>query len=141
MRPALCLALLLLSLPALARDYGRTLVSEIVSIYDGDTFTVNIAHWPALVGERISVRINGIDTPELRGKCQKEKDQARAAKQFTVDRLRNARTVELHNLQRDKYFRILSDVYVDGQSLADALLAKGFAIPYHGGSKRNWCDA
>lgn len=30
------------------------------------------------------IRIKDIDTPELRGKCQAEKEAARAAKQFSV---------------------------------------------------------
>ena len=41
-----------------------------------------------IVGEHISVRVLGIDTPELRGKCQTEKEQARKAKQFTASKLR-----------------------------------------------------
>lgn len=132
---------LLLALPSHAnkRRYGNVAVSEVVSIYDGDTFTVNIRDWPAVAGERISVRIAGIDTPELRSRCDSEKDKARAAKQFTVAALRNAKQIELHNLQRDKYFRLLSDVWVDGKSLGQQLLNAGFAVPYSGKTKVDWC--
>ncbi|BFM13343.1 hypothetical protein R50072_34960 [Simiduia litorea] len=125
---------------AKTRQYGNTTVSEIVSIYDGDTFTVNIDEWPAIVGQRISVRIAGIDTPEMRGRCEEEKTKARLAKQFTVAALRNANRIELKNLQRDKYFRLLSDVYVDGENLAQQLLRQGFAVPYSGHTKINWCN-
>ena len=40
---------------------------QIIRVYDGDTFFVNIpyVHW--LIGSNISVRIRGIDTPEIRG--------------------------------------------------------------------------
>ena len=55
------------------KDYGSVEVKEVTSIYDGDTFRVNIKDYPALIGERISIRVGGIDTPEVRGKCEQEK--------------------------------------------------------------------
>lgn len=141
MRLTLLLFCLGLSLNAASNtnQYGNATVSEVVSIYDGDTFTANIANWPDIVGKRISVRVAGIDTPEMRGRCQEEKNRARLAKQFTVAALRNAGHIELRNLQRDKYFRVLSDVYIDGENLAQKLLREGLAIPYSGKTKVNWC--
>ena len=65
-----------------AAEFGSATVAEVRTIYDGDTFRVNIAGWPSVVGESMPVRIKGVDTPELRGKCQSEKDAARAAKQL-----------------------------------------------------------
>ncbi|UTA47531.1 thermonuclease family protein [Simiduia sp. 21SJ11W-1] len=124
---------------ATQRQYGHTTISEVVSIYDGDTFTVNIDHWPAIVGQRISVRISGIDTPEMRSRCASEKERARAAKQFTVAALRKAQAVELHNVRRDKYFRLVADVWVDGFSLGQQLLDAGLAVPYSGKTKVDWC--
>ena len=142
MRYLLVIILICISVNSYAktRQYGNATVSEIVSIYDGDTFTVNIADWPSIIGQRMSVRIAGIDTPEMRGRCEGEKHKARQAKQFTVAALRNANLVELRNLKRDKYFRLLSDVYVDGENLAQQLLSQGFAVPYNGYTKINWCD-
>lgn len=120
--------------------YGAVIVDEVTSIYDGDTFRVNIHSWPAVAGERIPVRVNGIDTPEMRGKCQAEKEQARLAKQFTVQTLRLAKTIELRNIQRGKYFRLVADVYVDGESLAAELINKKIAVRYDGGTKIDWCE-
>lgn len=121
------------------KTYGYVIVDEVTSIYDGDTFRVNIHSWPTVSGERIPVRVNGIDTPEMRGKCQSEKDRARKAKQFTVQTLRTAKTIELRNIQRGKYFRLVADVYTDGKSLAEGLINKQFAVRYDGGTKINWC--
>lgn len=109
------------------------------TIYDGDTFRVNIAGWPSVVGESMPVRIKGVDTPELRGKCQSEKDAARAAKQFSVGRLREGRVIELRFIERDKYFRLLAEVWIDGVSLGDQLISEGYAVPYSGGTKVVWC--
>jgi len=123
-----------------AKDYGNTIVSEVTSIYDADTFRVTIKGWPKVSGERIPVRIKGIDAPEIRGKCQAEKVAARKAKQFTVKELRSAKVIELKNMERGKYFRILANVYVDGKSLGDALISAGHARAYDGGTRGGWCE-
>ena len=121
--------------------FKDVVVSEVTSVYDGDSFTVNIKDYPPIIGERITVRINGIDTPEMRGKCELEKVLARKAKQQTVIILREAKSVELKNLQRGKYFRIIADVYVDGVSLAKILMDSKLAVEYHGGTKtKDWCQ-
>lgn len=121
------------------KTFGSVIVSEVVSIYDGDTFKVNIREWPSVAGERISVRVWGIDTPEMRGKCEQEKQLARKAKQHTVAMLRAADTIELVNLRRDKYFRLLAEVSVDGKDLGYSLITNNLARPYGGGKKAGWC--
>lgn len=120
------------------KTYGNVVVDEVTSIYDGDTFKVNIKGWPSIIGERISIRINKIDTPEMRGKTEKEKALARKAKQFTVEKLRSAKKIELRNISRDKYFRIGADVFVDGKDLGKMLIKAGLAVAYDGGTKKKW---
>lgn len=120
------------------KSFGCAIVSEITSIYDGDTFRCNISGYPEIIGERIPIRINGIDTPELRDNRDHVKQLARQAKQHTVQRLREARKIELCNMKRGKYFRIVADVFVDGQDLGQELIQKGLAKPYDGGKKPDW---
>ena len=134
------LILCLLSFSIHAKDYGNVTVSEVTSIYDADTFRVNIKGYPSIVGERIPIRVLGVDAPELRGKCESEKIKAREAKQFTVQALRSAKTIELRNIQCGKYFRILADVYVDDKNLADGLIKSGHARAYDGGQRLGWCN-
>lgn len=133
------LLLLLLSL-SYAEEYGNVQVNEVVSIYDGDTFRANIEGFPPIIGKRMGIRLNGIDTPEIKGSCQKEKNLARLAKQFSVQALRAAKVIELRNMKRGKYFRIVADVYVDGKNLSTSLINKSLAVEYHGGKKiKDWC--
>ena len=123
-----------------AKDYENIRVSQITSVYDGDTFRVNINSYPPIIGERMAIRVSGVDTPELRGKCTQEKTLAREAKQFTVSKLRSAKVIELRNLQRGKYFRIVADVYVDSDNLANMLIKNNLGVPYNGGTKtKDWC--
>ena len=47
----------------------------------------------------------------------------------------------MRNLERGKYFRIVADVYVDGENLADILIDAGMAVRYGGGKKTfKWCE-
>ncbi len=86
------------------------------------------------------IRINNIDTPELRAKCPAEKQLALAAKSFTKNKLEHAKKIELRQLNRGKYFRITADVFIDGENLAEGLLAEGFAKVYSAKSKKqSWC--
>jgi micrococcal nuclease len=87
----------------------------------------------------MSIRINGIDTPELRGKCDKEKQLARLANQFTVEHLRAAKSITLKNIKRGKYFRLIADVYIDGANLGEQLIKQGHAVKYQGKTKSTWC--
>jgi len=127
-------------LNAADKQYGSVVVSEVTSIYDADTFRVNIKDWPDIIGERMSIRVLGVDAPEIRGKCKSEKQAARRAKQFSVAKLRSAKKIELRDIQRGKYFRILANVYLDGQSLAEALIQAEHARAYNGGTRAGWCD-
>lgn len=140
---AICAALIpLLIRPGTAArsmEYGSVIVDEVTSVYDGDTFRITISVWPTVIGYRIPVRIAGIDAPELRGKCATEKSAARRAKQFTVSKLRAATTIELRHIHRGKYFRLLAEVWLDGENLADALIEAGYARPYKGGLRQPWC--
>ncbi|MEA3250123.1 MAG: thermonuclease family protein [Pseudomonadota bacterium] len=133
--------------PALAlADYGSATVSEVTSIYDADTFRADIAGWPPIIGERIPVRVLSINAPELRSRCdteaEKEREEvlARQAKQFTVEALRSAERIELRRLDRGSFFRVMAEVYVDGESLGDQLMTAGLAIPYvEGQGGKAWC--
>ena len=122
------------------KEYGSVVVNEVTSIYDADTFRVEIKGYPPIVGERIPIRVLGVDAPEIRGKCKKEKLLARKAKQFTVEKLRNAKVIELRNIKRGKYFRILAQVFVDEKNLGKLLIKAGHARPYDGGARLGWCN-
>ena len=123
-----------------APQYGTAIVSKVISIYDGDTFRVDIDSLPPIVGKNIPIRLNGVDTPEIQGKCQYEKDLAIKARDFVRNKLANAKEIRLTKLQRGKYFRVVADVMIDGVSLEQELLDNALAYKYTGGKKSSWCD-
>ena len=136
----LSLSLLVLTLTAQAApQYGTVTVSKVINVYDGDTFRVNIDSLPPIVGKNIAIRVNGVDTPEIRGKCLYEKNLALKARDFVRAKLSNAKEIKLTNLQRGKYFRMVANVLVDGVNLERELLDNELAYRYDGGKKLSWC--
>ena len=114
--------------------------AKVIKVYDGDTITVNVPGVHPLLGAKIGIRVNGYDTAEIKGKTKCEKDMAKEAQEFVSAALMD-KEVELYNIERGKYFRIVADVYVDGRNLKDVLLEKGLAYAYAGETKAkvNWC--
>jgi len=110
--------------------------------YDGDTITVNIPNTHPLLGEKISIRVNGVDTPELRTKNPCEKAKGFKAKELVQSIMQNAKNIELRNVSRGKYFRIVADVIADGVDIKKALIDARLAVPYDGGKKTvvDWCE-
>ncbi len=113
-----------------------------VQNHDGDTITVKIPEVHPLFGEKISVRVRGIDTPEVSTKDKCEKDAGRIARNLAESLLKKAKRIDLVNVGRDKYFRILADVKIDGQDLSEVMLKNHLAYRYNGGTKQhlNWCE-
>jgi len=107
-------------------------------VVDGDTVRVRAKIW--LDQElTVSVRIGGIDAPELfRPKCPTEKARAYAAKDFVIDFL-GEDAVQLFNIEPDKYGgRVVADlVNADGEDLALALVGADHAFA---GKRGRWCS-
>lgn len=124
-----------------ATDNYGTARAELVRVYDGDTITVNIPGWPPVVGEEIGIRVRGVDTPEIRGKCSREKQQALQARDYLRRHLAEANSIELHDIERGKYFRLVATVLADGVDIAQILIAADLGRRYNGGSRSGWCQS
>jgi endonuclease YncB( thermonuclease family) len=114
-------------------------VAQFHGCYDGDTCTVSLNDLPPVFGDHITVRLAGIDTPEIKGTCEQEKQLARQAQALTQKLMREATKIELTEPKRDKYFRILARVMADDREVAQELVKAGLARPYDGGHKQRWC--
>lgn len=108
---------------------------SIASVYDGDTFKINLNCSLAVYCEKVPVRVRGVDTPEIKGKTAREKDLAQKAKSFTKNFLANG-PISLSHCGRDKYFRLLCDVTnAEGKNLAQELIKHKLGYAYDGGKK------
>ncbi len=107
----------------------------VVKVYDGDTITiVSQLPYPSSPYYRFSVRLNGIDSAEIKGKTSVEKDLAKKARDALNDKILN-RSIYLRNIETEKYGRILADVYLDGEWINEWMLKNEYAVAYDGGTK------
>ncbi len=122
------------------RTYGDFKGVVLHSCYDGDTCTFTIPGVHPLLGDHIGVRIRGMDAPEIRGKCEAEREGALRARDELVAILTRAKEIRLVDVARDKYFRILATVTADGRDVSAALVKIGLARHYEGGTRLGWCE-
>lgn len=114
---------------------------RVIKVYDGDTITIasKLPYDNSLV-YRFSVRLNGIDAPEIKGKDEDEKLAAQNAKRALENLILN-KMVKLKNNTLEKYGRILADVYYEDIHLNEWMLTNCYAVKYDGGTKktpRSW---
>ena len=64
-----------------AISYGDYHGAIYVSNYGGDTITFNLPDLYPNIGDKISIWVIGIDTPEIKGKCEQEKYSAQQARE------------------------------------------------------------
>lgn len=130
-------ALLLSATPAFSTPY------EITRVIDGDTVEIAVDFLPSPLPPKLSIRVMGIDTPEKapRAQCDAEAELAKKASAFTKNAVANALEVDIKILKWDKYGgRVLGEVYLDHQSLAESLVSAGLARHYKGDAKQSWCE-
>jgi micrococcal nuclease len=115
----------------------------VVKVYDGDTITIatklpydNSPYY------RFSVRLKGIDCPEIKTSNLYEKQCALIARDFLRELIMD-KIVILKDVELEKYGRILANVYIDDQNVSGLLCEKKLAVTYEGGTKqspKNWMN-
>ena len=113
-------------------------LGTVLKVIDGDTIKIDVKDCNySILCKNIEVRFEGIDTPEIRGKCDKEKALALQAKKLVEENYKAGDEVNLGMARRDKYFRLLSKQ----QIVSDRLITLGLAVPYHGEKRtKDWCQ-
>jgi len=110
---------------------------RVIKVYDADTITIaSKLPFDTSPMYRLSVRLNGIDTPEIKGKgiSDEEKEAAKNARDFVSKMILN-KFVRLENVESEKYGRILADVYIGDIHINGLLLEEKYAVKYGGGTK------
>lgn len=136
---AIFLIFLYLTTPnANAQNY----IVKVDRVIDGDTFVINTQHESPMIQELgLHIRVKGLDTPEIKGKCEKEKELAKTAKEFVADLLEENYVI-LSDIEWDKFKgRIVADVFMaDHQNLTNILISKKLGVSYFGEKKtKDWC--
>jgi endonuclease YncB( thermonuclease family) len=113
--------------------------ATVLEVLDGDTLIADAHVWPGQT-IRVSVRVRGIDAPELKSRCAGEHVAALEARKAFASLVAAGR-IRLTNIGGGKYYgRVLADVEnVDGAPIGPALLSRNLVRAYHGGRRQGWC--
>lgn len=110
------------------------LTAFIKRVIDGDTV---IATVDCLFDVKIDItlRLFGIDTPELTSKVLVERTTAKEAKARLIQ-LVEGKDIKIQSYkEKEKYGRYLAELFVEGTNVNQLLIAEGLAAAYFGGTK------
>ena len=114
---------------------AHALTCNHAKVIDGDTIRCDIADLPEIFGKDISVRLKNCDSPEIRTSNKAEKTAGYMAKQELSSQV-TGKHIELRNMSRGKYFRLVADVYADSAKLTCPQNKLAYAPPaYKCGAK------
>jgi endonuclease YncB( thermonuclease family) len=113
------------------KTYGSASVNKVAGVDEDFVFRCDIKEWPAIIGEDIAVRIDGIAPPSI---VAREGGPGKffesQTKKFLERTFVRARAIRLENIRRGRTFSIVADVVVDSNSLADLMIEEGLARRY-----------
>lgn len=117
--------------------------AKVIKVYDGDTITVatRLHNDKQAIVYRFPVRFRGIDAPEMKGGSPTECQKAVVSRD-ALSNLILGRIIELRNNGKEKYGRLLSDIYLDDLHVNKWMLEQKYAVAYNGkGAKEDWSVA
>lgn len=94
------------------------------STYDGDTMRVQCG------GEQMKMRLHCIDAPEIG-----QKPWGRESRDYLRGLAPRGSSIQVRGKEKDKYGRLIGEVYMDGKNLNLAMVRAGQAVVY-----RQYCE-
>lgn len=113
--------------------------AEVTKVYDGDTITVDLDLGFGLFKNKLSIRLFGIDTPEIRDSSPEVVGLANAAREKLLEMVPVGSKCIVRSMELDKYGRPVSVIYdANGRNINQEMLKCGLAKPYSGGARPSW---
>ena len=107
----------------------------VIKVYDGDTITIaSKLPYDESPMYRWSVRLLGIDTPEIKSHDPRLKLLATKARDVLSAKILN-KTIQLEEVSTEKFGRILARVIYKGQDMNNYMLENNLAYQYEGAKK------
>ena len=117
-------------------DLIRKYPCHLIKVIDGDSFIADIDLGFDIVLKSQSVRLDGIDTPELHSSDPVEQKQALLSKQALIDLISSSNLIlQVSKNDRDKYGRILAIMISNGVNVNEHLSLHNYAVKYEGENK------
>ncbi len=112
---------------------------KVVKVYDGDTITIASQLPGSSTLYRFSIRLAGIDTPEIKSHNPVEKERAIYVRNQLHDLL-FGKIICLTNISMEKYGRVLADIYLDDLHVNEYMIRQKYAYKYNGGKKQIYTE-
>jgi micrococcal nuclease len=112
-------------------DVNYTYNAVVRSVYDADTIRVDIDTGFGIWHHNESIRLMGIDAPEIRGE---ERPDGLISKAWLLDKIPPGTEIHIQTIKdrTGKYGRYLAYVWFEGVNLNEQMVAEGMATPYLG---------
>ena len=126
--------------PGLPESVPGPVQARVLRVIDGDTIVVRARIW---LGQNIDtqVRLDGVDAPKIKGKCERERRLAVRARDLILARSAGGMVI-LSEIHYGKYAgRVVARVRPPGGGdLSTALVEAGLGRAYEGGRRESWCS-
>ncbi len=135
----LCGMLVPVGKPGLAEIVPGPIPAQVLRVIDGDTIVVRARIW---LGQGIDtqVRLDGVDAPEMNGKCESERRLAIKARNLIVSMTAGGIVVHRRIHYGKNAGRVVARVYSrDDKDFSKALLQAGLGRLYKGRRRASWC--
>jgi len=114
--------------------------AKVISVYDADTVDAILCVRDRPY--RFKIRLNGIDTPEIKPPKSMENRELHVecgikCREYLKSKILN-KIVEVHCSEFDKYGRILGEIYIGNENISEHLVYKKYAKKYEGKTKIQW---
>lgn len=123
---------------------GEIKEAKVVHVYDGDTIRIVFPIHDTFY--RWTCRLEGVDTPEIRTRCDVQKKYGYKVRDALREKILH-KVVKIKCGTFDKYGRLLVTIYDDETKQDDIsnrktvnnwLIENEYAFTYDGGKKRDW---
>lgn len=117
---------------------GYKVLGKVHSVYDGDSVKIIFPFHGIMY--KWNCRLSGIDTPELRTKCDDEKKMAYHVRDVLREKILD-KVVSVECGKFDKYGRLLATLTCNDDSnccINTWLVENKYAVAYEGGKRVDW---
>ena len=121
--------LFLILLQAAFAAETRTFIGKAERISDGDTIKFTITEGTS-IGTSMTVRLAGLDAPEISHRKGQEGQPFGAESMANLRRLIEGKPISLHQLDKDRYGRLVGLIYVGSNNVNLLQVSGGFAEVY-----------
>jgi micrococcal nuclease len=103
-------------------------IADVIKVYDGDTIRVNISLGFGMWMMNQSIRLLGINAPEIRGE---QRSEGLISKEALEKRILGKRIIlETKKDSSDKYGRWLGIIYLEEENINEWLIRESYAVSY-----------